>query len=108
MHVLVLPLLLAAAQGSVAERLDAARAMADALDYVEAREALLEIRTDERATEDELFTAHLLAGEIDRILERDVEARMHFYWVLRARERTTQSSSRAIHRRWRRRRRRLC
>lgn len=59
-----------------------AEALVESLDYVEAREVLQELVADPKATHEQLVAGHMLAGEVDRVLERDVDARMHFYWVL--------------------------
>lgn len=75
-------LAVAATPETVAVKLERAQSAAAALELDVARDVLLDVVTDARATEDELRRAHLLAGEVDRILGKDVDARMHFMWVL--------------------------
>lgn len=70
------------ATGDVAQRLDRADEAVASLEYEDAREVLLDVVSDPDASEDELVRAHMLAGQVDRILKRDVDAKMHFQWVL--------------------------
>jgi hypothetical protein len=71
-----------AATSVVAERLVRAEKLKDDLEYEAARQELLDVIADPRATEEELLRAHMSAGEIARVMERDVDARMHFLYVL--------------------------
>lgn len=80
--IVLLVFVLAAPPPDVATQLATAEHSIAQLEYAEARDTLLELVADPRATEAELMRAHMLAGEVDRVLERDVDARMHFLWVL--------------------------
>ena len=75
-------LLLVANPEPVSAKLASAQAAAAALDLDIARDLLLDVVTDPAATPEQQRRAHLLAGEVDRILGKDVDARMHFMWVL--------------------------
>lgn len=81
--VLALALLLVVANPEPASaKLARAEAAAASLDLDIARDLLLDVVTDASATPEQQRRAHMLAGEVDRILGKDVEARMHFMWVL--------------------------
>jgi hypothetical protein len=74
--------LTSAETGQISERLIRAEQLKDDLEYEAARQELLDVIADPRASEDELLRAHMSAGEIARVMERDVDARMHFLYVL--------------------------
>lgn len=74
--------LVTAESRDVSERLARAEQLKDELEYEAARQELMDVLADPRATEDELLRAHMSAGEIARVMERDVDARMHFLYVL--------------------------
>lgn len=82
MSVPLLLLLLASGAPLVDDRIVRAETMASDLDLEESRGLLLEVIADPQVSDAQLLRAHLLAGEVDRILGRDVDARMHFFWVL--------------------------
>ncbi len=64
------------------EQLERARELYAELEYPAALEEAVEVTARPDATEDERTRAHLLAGIVARIMERDVDARMHFLRVL--------------------------
>lgn len=74
---------------SIADRIARAEQLKDDLEYEAARQELLDVIADPRATDEELVRAHMSAGEIARVMERDVDARMHFLYVLSRRPETT-------------------
>lgn len=66
----------------VAERITRAETALESLDFEEAASELMVALGDARATEEELLHATLLAGITNRVLDRNVEARMNFHYVL--------------------------
>ena len=66
----------------VSEHIDAGEASLENLEYGEATQELMLALSDPRATEAELLRANLLAGIANRVLERNVEARLNFHYVL--------------------------
>jgi hypothetical protein len=66
----------------VAERIAKGEALMEALDYEEAAEELMIALGDPRASDEELIRANLLAGVANRVLDRNVEARLNFHYVL--------------------------
>ncbi len=62
--------------------LDEARAACRALDYDICAERALDVVADKRATDAQRFVAHGLAGEANRVMGKDVEARLSFRWIL--------------------------
>ena len=67
---------------SVRAMIDEARELEGELQYDLAAERLLEAIADGRATGEELIEANLRAGIINRIIDNDVDARLHFNYVL--------------------------
>ena len=65
--------------------LETARNAERELEYQQAKAALVELFAAPGVTEEELIQGHLLAGGIERVLENDTEARLHFLYVLRRR-----------------------
>jgi hypothetical protein len=63
--------------------LDNARNAERELEYQQAKLMLVELFAAPGVTEAELVEGHLLAGSIERVLENDTEARLHFLFVLR-------------------------
>lgn len=68
---------------TVASALEEARTAEAELDYQAAKRLLAGVFTRADVADDELMEAHLLAGQIERILGNDVEARLHYLVVLR-------------------------
>lgn len=66
----------------VAEQIEVGRVALENLEYEQASEALMSALGDPRASDDELVQANLLAGVANRVLDRNVEARMNFHFVL--------------------------
>jgi hypothetical protein len=78
-----IPVVIAVAEPTVAERIARGRAACDALEFdVAALELGLAAR-DSRATEAERLEANLWAGAAHRVLGQDTDARLHFLYVLR-------------------------
>jgi hypothetical protein len=73
---------LALANPQVAERISRARAALDALEYEQAATELMLVVGDSEATEEQRFEANVLAGSANRVLGRDMEARLNFRYVL--------------------------
>ena len=73
----------------VQANIDRARAAYRDLEYMQCVELLAEVTSDVSATDAQLHQAHLLAGVTDVILERHVQARLHFVWVLKRRPDTS-------------------
>lgn len=67
---------------TAAERLAKAEAAMAGLDYEAAAVELEVLLGDASLTEDEQIRANLLAGMANRVIGRDVDARMHFSFVL--------------------------
>jgi len=86
---IVLVMALVDPNASIADRIARAEQLKDDLEYEAARQELLDVIADPRASDDELVRAHMSAGEIARVMERDVDARMHFLYVLSRRPDTT-------------------
>ncbi|MDP2341647.1 MAG: hypothetical protein Q8O67_11875 [Deltaproteobacteria bacterium] len=63
--------------------LERARNAERELEYQQAKLMLVELFAAPGVTEPELIEGHLLAGSIERVLENDTEARLHFLYVLR-------------------------
>ncbi|MDP2343054.1 MAG: hypothetical protein Q8O67_19010 [Deltaproteobacteria bacterium] len=78
-------LVAAAINATPAELLESARNAERELQYEAATQTLLELFTAADVSEDELIEGHLLAGSIERVLEHNAEARLHFLYVLRHR-----------------------
>jgi hypothetical protein len=55
------------------------------LEYPQAKRLLVELFSTPGVNEDTLIEGHLLAGAIERVLENDTEARLHFLYVLNRR-----------------------
>ena len=55
------------------------------LEYQQAKHTLVELFAAPGVSEQDLIEGHLLAGGIERVLENDTEARLHFLYVLRRR-----------------------
>jgi hypothetical protein len=72
-----------------AARLSRAHQHIEALDYRLALDDLNDVIGDERASEEQLLEAHLWAGIVQRVLQNDVDARLHFSWVLKRRPSTS-------------------
>lgn len=67
---------------TVRAKIDEARELESELQYDVAAERLLEVIADGRATDEELMEANLRAGIVNRIIDNDVDARLHFNYVL--------------------------
>ncbi len=68
-----------------AELLERAKKAERELEYPQAKTILVELFSTAGVSEDALIEGHLLAGAIERVLENDTEARLHFLYVLRRR-----------------------
>jgi hypothetical protein len=79
---LVLLVLLATAGPTVQSRIARGEAALDDLEYEQAADELMLAASDPRATPDQRLKANLLAGVANRIIGRDVEARLNFRHVL--------------------------
>jgi hypothetical protein len=66
----------------VAERIARGEALIEQLEYEEGAQELMLALGDPRSTDDELLKANLLAGIANRVLDRNVEARLNFHYVL--------------------------
>lgn len=64
-------------------RLATSALLIEELEYEQARELLLEVLTDPALTDGDRFIANMQAGRVQRILNRDVEARLHFREALK-------------------------
>lgn len=78
----------AANEVSVGERIARGKAAMDALEYETAAEELTIAAIDENANEEERIEANLYAGMAHRILNRDVDAKLNFVYVLKHRPQT--------------------
>lgn len=76
-------LLFVAAAPASDPRLAESRQLVEELEYEQARELLLEVLTDPALTDEDRFAANMQAGRVQRILNRDVEARLHFREALK-------------------------
>lgn len=79
----VLVVSVAAAAPSVEQRLANAQAELEELEYEQAAYELSVALSDPRMTDDQRFRANLMAGIANRIIGRDVDARLNFLYVLR-------------------------
>jgi hypothetical protein len=80
--VLVVFFALSASASTVRELIDQSKELEAELKYDVAAEILLQVIADDRATDEELMEANLRAGIIQRIIDNDVDARLHFNYVL--------------------------
>jgi hypothetical protein len=80
--VALLSLSLVSAAPSVAQRIAKGESELHSLDYEAAADDLLAAAADESATDDERLQANLLGGIANRIVGREVEARLNFRYVL--------------------------
>lgn len=55
------------------------------LEYPQAKTILVELFSTPNVPEESLIEGHFLAGAIERVLENDTEARLHFLYVLKRR-----------------------
>lgn len=67
---------------TVAQHIDAGTKALENLEYEDASQEFMIALGDPRATDDELIRANLLAGITNRVLDRNVEARLNFHYVL--------------------------
>ncbi len=80
--VLALQALVGAGPATVDERIDRAQAALAALEYNEAADDLLLVLADPAATDAQKLRANMIAGIANRVIGRDVDARINFRSVL--------------------------